>query len=153
MSASKFSARPPGVTFLAIVNGIGLVVTLLFWAAVLFGGIAQRPWDLTEVTDRANAATTWGFGIGDLLWSSILLLASFIGLLRLTTWGWTAAQMTNALWVYSMTVVIIRDSYSRFTPGTFVFTPFAVIALWATAYLWSRRGLFWKQALNKGAEA
>jgi hypothetical protein len=95
------------------------------------------------LSERANAATTYGFGISDLVWSLPLLFLSCVGLWRLRSWGWTAAQMTNALWVYSMTVVLIRDFYTTLSPGGMLFTPFAIIAVWATYYLWKHRELFW----------
>jgi len=50
--------------------------------------------------------------------------------------------MTNALWVYSMTVVLIRDAYTTLSPSAILFTPLAIIAVWATYYLWKRRDLF-----------
>ena len=57
-------------------------------------------------------------------------------------WGWTATHMVNALWVYSMTVVLIRDAYTTLSPGSVLFTPFALMAVWASYYLWVHRDLF-----------
>ncbi len=136
--------RPAGVTFIAIVNGIGFVITLLFWGAVYFETLVPRPASLTVLAERANAATTYGFLLGDILWSAPLLLLATIGLWRPRPWGWTSAQMVNALWIYSMTIVWMRDAYVTISPGALLFTPFAVIAIWATYYLWKQRNLFWK---------
>ncbi len=143
MSDSYASRRPRAVSFLAIINAIGFIITLLFWLFVLFGKLVPYPGEVPILQERTNAATTYGFAIGDLVWSSLLLALSFAGLWRLRSWGWMAAQMTNALWIYSMTVVLIRDAFTQFTPGSIVFTPFALIALWSTYYLWKNRMLFW----------
>jgi hypothetical protein len=135
--------RPKAVSTLAIINGIAFIITLTFWLFIFIKKVIPSPHDLTVLSERANAATTYGFGIGDLIWSTPLLLLSCIGLWRMRFWGWTAAQMTNALWVYSMTVILIRDSYTKMSPGGVLFTPFALIAIWAIFYLWKKRQAFW----------
>ena len=47
--------------------------------------------------------------------------------------------MANALWVYSMTVIPLRDAYTTMSPGGILFIPFLVVAVWAIPYLWQRR--------------
>jgi hypothetical protein len=136
------SKRPTGLTIIAIVNGIAFVITILFWGTVYFKNLVPLPGSLEITAERANAATTYGFLIGDILWSAPLLFLATMGLWHRKFWGWTAAQMVNALWVYSMTVIWMRDSYSAISPGALLFTPFAVVAIWATYYLWKHRNLF-----------
>src|SRR5574341_2089801 len=135
-SKTLSSQRPKAIASLAIINGLAFFATLIFWLLVLLKKLVPSPNDLTVFSERMNAATTYGFAIGDLIWSTPLLFLSCLGLWRLRFWGWTAAQMTNALWIYSMTVVLIRDSYTTLSPGGALFTPFALIAIWATYYLW-----------------
>jgi hypothetical protein len=136
------SQRSASVSIIAIINGLGLLITILFCGMVYFKRLVPAPGDLTDVAERANAATTYGFMIGDIIWSAPLLLLAAIGLWRQRFWGWTAAQMVNILWVYSMTLVWIRDSYSTISPGALIFLPFTVAAVWATYYLWKYRELF-----------
>lgn len=145
-SSTFSSKRPKAVSFLAIINGLAFIVTLVFWSLVLLKKLVPPPHELTVLSEKANAATTYGFAIGDLVWSTLLLFISCVGLWRMRFWGWTAAQMTNAIWVYSMTVVLIRDAYTTLSPGGVLFTPFALIAIWATYYLWKQRQLFWTVA-------
>ena len=135
--------RPTGVSALAIINGIAFFITLIFWSFIFIKKVIPSPYDLSVLSERVNAATTYGFGIGDLIWSLPLLFLSCLGLWRMRFWGWTAAQMTNALWIYSMTVILIRDSYTNISPGGVLFTPFAIIAIWAIYYLWRKRQAFW----------
>lgn len=135
-------ARPSGITFLAAVSYIACGVTLTFWALVYIGRLVPPPGSLASEVDRANAAVTYGFMLGDVLYSAPLLLLAGVGLWRLRAWGWLAAQMANALWIYSMTVILLRDYYSRWSPGGLLFAPFAIIALWAVPYLWTRRRAF-----------
>lgn len=142
LSVNPSLARPIGVSALAIINGIAFLLTLFFWLLILIKKIVPSPNDLTVLSERANAATTYGFAIGDLIWSTTLLLVSCIGLWRMRFWGWTAAQMTNALWIYSMTVILIRDSYTTLSPGGILFTPFALIAVLSIYYLWKQRQAF-----------
>jgi hypothetical protein len=136
------AARPAGITFLAIVNDVACGVTLVFWALVYVGQLVPLPGTLPSEAERANAAVTYGFMLGDVLYSAPLLLLAGLGLWRRRPWGWLAAQMANALWIYSMTVILLRDFYSRWSPGGLLFVPFAAIALWAVPYLWIQRRAF-----------
>ena len=140
--------RPVGLTILAVINGIAFVITLLFWGTVYFAKLVPLPGSLLNTAERANAATTYGFLVGDILWSAPLLLLATIGLWRPRPWGWTSAQMVNALWVYSMTVIWMRDAHTTISPGALLFTPFAAIAVWATYYLWKQRGIFWREGIS-----
>lgn len=134
--------RSRGLTFLSIVNAIALVITILFWGAVFFGRLVPFPGDLTSLPDRANSAVTYGFMAGDVLYSVPLLLMTCIGIWRLRSWGWMTAQMANILWIYSMTVILLRDAYTTFSPGGVLFIPFTIVAIWAIPYLWIRRNDF-----------
>ena len=53
-----------------------------------------------------------------------------------------AAQMANILWVYSMTVILLRDAYTTLSPGGALFIPFTIVAIRAIPYLWLRRNDF-----------
>lgn len=134
--------RPSGLAVLAVVNAVGLIVTVAFWALVYFKRLVPFPGELNTLPERANAAVTYGFMVGDLLYSVPLLMLAAIGIWRLRFWGWAAGQMANMLWVYSMTVILFRDAHSTFSPGGLLFVPFALVALWAIPYLWFKRGLF-----------
>jgi hypothetical protein len=136
--------RPIGVTIIAIINGAGFFLTLAFWMLVFFKRLVPLPADVAAMAERANAATTYGFMLGDLLWSLPLLFLAATGLWRIRFWGWTAAQLVNALWIYSLTVLLMRDIYTALSPGVALFLPFAIISIWATWYLWANRKLFWK---------
>jgi hypothetical protein len=134
--------RPTGIGFLAIVNFAALFITVAFWALVYFKRLVPMPGELVSLTERANAAVTFGFMIGDMLYSVPLLLLAGIGLRRLRSWGWLAAQMANILWIYSMTVIFLRDAYTTWSPGGLLFIPFAIVAIWAIPYLWIHRRSF-----------
>ncbi len=134
--------RTVGFTFLSIVNAVGLCITVAFWAVIFFRHAIPYPNELVSLPERANAAVTYGFMIGDILYSVPLLCLSWIGLWRMKSWGWLAAQMTNALWVYSMTVILLRDAYTQISPGGLLFVPFALIAIWSIPYLWIHRTKF-----------
>jgi len=135
--------RPFGVTVNAIINGVAFILTLLFSGTVVFSNVVPDPSDMSGIPERANAATTWGFLVGDIAFSAPLLLLGTIGLWKPRAWGWTAAQMVNILWIYSMTVVIMRDAYTSFSPGGLLFIPFVPAAAWSMFYLWKQRKLFW----------
>lgn len=141
-SVQTRARQPAALTFLAIINGIAFVMTILFWGLVYFEHLVPLPTELAVTAERANSATTYGFLVGDILWSAPLLYLAAVGLWRRKFWGWTAAQMVNALWVYSMTVLWMRDACTALSPGALLFTPFAVIAVWATYYLWNHRTMF-----------
>ena len=141
-SARVARVRPSGITFLAVVNYVACGVTLSFWALIFFGRLVPSPGSLQSESERANAAVTYGFMLGDVIYSVPLLLLAGAGLWRLRAWGWLAAQMANALWIYSITIILLRDFYSRWSPGALLFVPFAAIALWAVFYLWIQRRAF-----------
>ncbi|MBN1972511.1 MAG: hypothetical protein JW787_02635 [Sedimentisphaerales bacterium] len=133
------SHRCRGLSFLSILNAAALVITILFWGLVFFSKAVLWPGHSTELPERANAAVTYGFMIGDVLYAVPLLLLACLGIWRLKSWGWMAAQMANVLWIYSLTVILFRDAYTTISPGSLVFLPFALIAFWAIPYLWIRR--------------
>ncbi len=135
--------RPPVISIVAVINAMGLVITAGFWLLVLSKQLVPWPGDLGSILERANSATTYGFMIGDFIWSAPLLLLSSIGLWRMRFYGWVAAEMANALWVYSMTVILVRDVFTALSPGGILFLPFALAAIWASFALWKHRTLFW----------
>jgi len=134
--------RPLAITVIAVINAVGLVITIAFWLLVLLKHLVPTPGSLASPLERANAATTYGFLLGDFVWSVPLLFLAAVGLWRMRLYGWTAAQMANALWVYSMTVIWLRDAYTTPSPGGVLFLPFALAAIWATVILWKQRALF-----------
>jgi hypothetical protein len=132
--------RPRGVTFLVVINTIAAVITLLFWSLVYLRLFAKP---IADPSLAISAAATLGFLVGDLIWAVPLLMVSIIGLRRMNLAGWLCSQLANILWLYSMTVIWVRDLYSgAISPGAWLFTPFAVIAVWAVWYLWRKRQLF-----------
>lgn len=142
ISTNSGQRCPASIIFLAIFNAVALVVTILFWGTVFFRRLVPFPGELISLADRANSAVTYGFMIGDMFYSAPLLLLAWHGLLRLKSWGWMAAQMVNALWIYSMTIVLLRDAYTTISPEGLLFTPFMLVAVWAIPYLWIHRGKF-----------
>ncbi len=149
MKKSSFGSmplRPLTISVIAVINGVGLIVTIAFWLLVLFRRLVPPPGSFDSVPERANAATTYGFLIGDFIWSVPLLFLATVGLWRMRFYGWTAAQMANALWVYSLTVIWFRDAYTTVSPGGLLFLPFALAAAWASLALWKCRTLFREQS-------
>lgn len=134
--------RPLAISIVALINWVGLVITIAFWLLILLKRVVPAPGSLDALLERANAATTYGFMVGDVIWSVPLLLLAGLGLWRMRLYGWTAAQMANALWVYSLTVIWFRDAYTTVSPGGVLFLPFGVAAIWATIVLWKYRVLF-----------
>ena len=129
------------IKLIVAINTLAAILTIAFWSLVFIK--LKSPLAFTGVAERANMATTYAFGIADLIWSAPFLVISAAGLWRLTPWGWTLAQMTNALWWYSMTVIISKDIYAGcLSPGTIIFFPFALFALWAARQLWKQRNAF-----------
>jgi hypothetical protein len=80
--------------------------------------------------------------IGDIYYAAPLLLLAWLGLWKMKSWGWMTAQMVNALWVYSMTVISLRDAYTTMSSGALLFLPFSFVAVWAIPYLWVNRRKF-----------
>jgi hypothetical protein len=138
---SQTSSRPKGIITIALVNSIAAIVTLIFWLLVqhrLFG--SQK---LPDAVDRPSMATTLGFMIADIAWALPLLILSVVGLWYSRFWGWTMAQMVNILWFYALTITWVRDVYlGRISPGSVLFLPFTLFAVWATLYLWKHRSSF-----------
>jgi hypothetical protein len=133
--------RAPGIRVIAAVNAFAAVLTLAFWTLGYLKVFAGKT--ISDPAERASAAATLGFLVGDLAWAFPLLALSVPGLWRRRAWGWTLAQMVNVLWAYSMTVIWVRDLYSgAVSPGALLFTPFVPFAAWAAVYLWRVRGRF-----------
>lgn len=132
--------RTFGVSLIAVVNGIAAVLHVLFWS-LAFVKLSSSPHGADA--ERANLFTTYGFGIADLVWSVPFLAIGSIGLWKLRQIGWLAANAANALYWYSLTVVLTRDVSSHsVSPGTVLFMPFALFSIWAACHLWKVRDRF-----------
>jgi len=141
MSGITGLKRTSGMKLIAVINGIAALLHLSFWIRA-FVRLAPASSQGSGV-DRIDLATTYGFGIADLIWSVPLLLIGSIGIWKMKPIGWLAAHLANVLYWYSLTVVIVRDlSSNSISPGTILFLPFALFAFWAAYYLWKVRGLF-----------
>ena len=131
-----------GIRVIAVVNTIAAALHVAFWALAFTK--LPFPLSLSNIFERASVSMTYGFGMADLVWSLSFLILSAIGLWRGKAWGWLFAHMVNALYWYSMTVIVIRDLYTgTISPGTVIFFPFTLFAFWAAIYLWKVRRAFW----------
>lgn len=141
MSEIVRSTSTFGIKLIALINAIAALLHLLFWilAFTRLPSIISQ----SSAADRLNLATTYGFGIADIIWSVPVLFIASIGLWKNKLIGWLAAFLANILYWYSLTIVIIRDlSSDSISPGTILFLPFALFAFWAAYYLWKVRGSF-----------
>jgi len=141
-------SRIPGVTLIALVNVVAAVLHVLFWA-LAFSRLADAS---ARGNDPASLATTFGFGVADLVWATPLLVAGSVWLYRRALFGWLAAQMANVLYWYSLTIVVVRDVRTgTVSPGTILFSPFALFAFWAAIDLWRARHSFWEGRTARAA--
>lgn len=116
------------------------VLHILFWGLALI-----RLVPLLDASSQSSLQTTIGIGVADLLWSVPVLLLGSFGLYKKMAIGWLAAQMAHILYFYSMTFVVVRDLLSgKISPGTYIFMPFTLFAIWATYFLWQNRSDFTK---------
>ena len=133
-----------GIRVIAWVNGLAALLHILFWvyAFIRIPSISS----LKNTAEKTNLATTFGFGLADLIWSVPLLLIASIPLWKGKIIGWLAAHMANVLYWYSFTVIIIRDlSSNSISPGTILFSPFALFSFWAAHYLWKVKTDFFRK--------
>ena len=137
------SSRPIGVRAIAVINTVAALLTVAFWGLVYARLFAAGT--ITDPVLRASSAATVGFLVGDVVWAVPLLILSVPGLWRSSPSGWLFGQMVNVLWAYSMTVIWVRDLYSRsLSPGAILFAPFGLFALWAAVHLWHVRESFFR---------
>ena len=141
MPASENHGKPVFIKLISIVNGIASFLHLFFWILAFFR-LSSIPVSQT-LEAQINRATTYGFGIADLFLSVPLLIIGSINLWNRRASGWLATQMANVLYWYSFIVILIRDSAAgQLAPGTIIFLPFAVFAIWAAYHLWKCRNDF-----------
>lgn len=132
------TSQNTGIKIICGINLFAALLHLLFWGFAL-GHLVPT----LNTSNQAALATTLGIGVADLLWAVPLLLLGSIQLYRQKAIGWLSAQMAHILYFYSMTFVIVRDILSgQLSPGTFVFLPFTLFAVWATYYLWKQKSEF-----------
>jgi hypothetical protein len=143
MTAKKSkNSFPSGLKFIVFINSFAFILTALFWLLVWQKLSSPSPVQL--FFDKGSRASMYGFMLADVIWALPLLLLSVIGLRRKKLWGWTAAQMVNILWLYSITAVWVRDInlLARLAPGSIIFFPFALLSFWQCWYLWRKKNLF-----------
>jgi hypothetical protein len=132
----------PGIKIVAIVNGTAAVLHFMFWLMVLLH--VPQPWTVDSAAEKVDLIVTYGLGLADLVWSVPFLIVGSIWLYRRKPIGWLAAQMSNALYWYSFTFILVRElSMQNIRPGTILFLPFALFSFWAFWYLWQVRATFW----------
>ncbi|KAA3662467.1 MAG: hypothetical protein DWQ10_02330 [Calditrichaeota bacterium] len=138
MSEMPKSNRPFAISLIAAINGIAALLHLSFWVLAF---IKLPPFGSpSTIAERISLATTYGFGIADLIWSFPFLFLGSILLLKNYLLGWLCAHFANVLYWYSFTVIVTRDSAAgSLSPGTILFLPFAVFAFWAAYSLWKNR--------------
>jgi hypothetical protein len=138
----KLNKTLTGVKIITIVNAAAALLHLMFWTLAFIR--LQSPFSDISFFEKINLATTYGFGIADLIWSFPLLIISAIFLWQLKPFGWLTAQMANVLYWYSLTVLLVRDILTNtISPGIFIFMPFVLFAFWAAIYLWNNRKKFY----------
>ena len=141
MSGNYEAKQTFGIKLISVINGIAALLHTIFWilAFIRLPSISVQ----NTVAEKINLATTYGFGIADLIWSVPLLFIGSIALWKNKLIGWLAAHLANVLYWYSFTLIIVRDLHSNsISPGTIIFLPFALFAFWAAYYLWKVRGSF-----------
>ena len=147
MNRTQYLNRTTGIKSISIVNGIAAVLHLSFWILAFLHLSKNAP--LTNLAEKINLATVYGFGIADIIWSFTFLAFGSIGLWKMKAIGWLCAQLANVLYWYSFTVIITRDIASgRLAPGTILFLPFALFSFWAAYYLWQKRMLVFGNSEN-----
>lgn len=133
----------PGIRMIAIVNGIAAITHFTFWTFVFFH--LPLPWTVDTDVKRVDLSVTYGLGIADMLWSVPFLTIGSLWLQKRKLLGWLAAQMANALYWYSFTLILVRElNAQNIRLGTMLFLPFALFSLWAAWYLWQARAAFWQ---------
>ena len=141
MSEKIESKQTFGIKLIAVINGMAALLHFFFWilAFIRLPSISSYG----SIAERMNLATTYGFGIADIVWSVPFLLLGSIMLWKNKLIGWMGAHFANILYWYSFTVIIIRDlSSGSISPGTILFLPFALFSFWAAYYLWKDRVSF-----------
>ncbi|TYQ00006.1 hypothetical protein C7447_101614 [Tenacibaculum adriaticum] len=141
MNKMSISKQNLWIKIIASVNGVAAVIHAFFWVLVFVKSptISSKE----NILEKTNLATTYGFGIADLIWSVPLLVIGSVWLWKKTPIGWLGAQFANVLYWYSFTVIITRDFHSgTISPGTMLFLPFAIFSFWAASFLWKQRSVF-----------
>jgi len=77
-SPTSSPQRPKAVALIAIINGVAFILTLVFWLSVILKKLVPPPNDLTVLSERANAATTYGFAHR----RSLMVCTTFASLVR-----------------------------------------------------------------------
>ena len=140
MSGINKSEKLFGIKLIAVVNGIAAILHLLFWTAPLTRLTLLIP--SIQAPTNMDIATIYGLGLADLIWSIPLLAIGSIGLWKMKSIGWLAAQFVNVLYWYSHTFVITVSIISgNISFGMFVFLPFGFFSFWAAFHLWKTRNI------------
>jgi hypothetical protein len=136
-------ARPRVITAMAIITLIGWMATVGSWVPVITG-ITPLP----STWEKSYVGMIWGFVTSDLVWSQLFSVIAVVGLWKMKNWGWVYAMMINSIWIYTMTLSLVRAMIWEVSFEILFFTPFIVYAIVASVYLWKTRNDFWKVRLQ-----
>jgi hypothetical protein len=140
--------HPAWLRVLIVCTAAFWIVTLIYMGALFFGGRIPSLDGTSSLGRSYIAMFYWGLNITDLIWFQLLTVAALVGLRRVTPWGWTAAILLSAIWVYTTTFFIIADVITGPDPVQAVYWFFFAYGLVSFGYLWKNRRMFWKKEMD-----
>jgi hypothetical protein len=143
MKERKIIKRPKGVTAVIVFCVFGWITTEGLWAYLHITDQIPAISSMNSFWERSYIGLVNGFTAADAIWSNLTIIVAIVGLWKMKPWGWTAAIMSNTIWVYTMTFTLVRDLMVTITFGMVFFLFFAFLAIISTIYLWRIRKVFW----------
>jgi hypothetical protein len=119
-----------GLVVIGVINLFVALMTIAFWAGRL---LANRFPKTLPVPDNLYNA----FAIPDLAMAVFLIIGSY-GLLRFQKNGYIFALIGIGMWLFDVLLVIGLTGLFRLS----LVLPSLIYCLWATFYLWKKRGIF-----------
>jgi hypothetical protein len=130
---------------------LGLLFTMLAWIMQFYSlidwkgavqlGLQNESFN-GDTVEQTLAHVEWGIAMADMFWPLPITIIAFIGLLRLTLWGFVAAMMDFAICIYFPLFFAFQRWDTHLMTVIAALVLFAFPSLLGIIGLWSNRKRF-----------
>lgn len=135
------------LAFCVLVGGGGQALSFASWDTAVEAGFQEDRMDSPDLAERLLAHVEWGVAAGDVIVALPLFAAGLLGVILRRRWGWIAAMMGAACWIYMVPVYALQrwsvseraglrpwDHYAPLVVafGALAFVP-CLLAIWGLA--------------------
>ncbi|WP_436415182.1 hypothetical protein [Petrimonas sp.] len=116
----------------------------LLYSGLNVSGYLQSNSSETSFLTKIGFAFAHVFSQPHFIWFTLTSVLGVVGLLKVKSWGWAVALITNSLYVFIITMAYSQNSLAGNQFERFSFIFLILLVAFSTIYLWIKRFVFWR---------